>query len=358
MATLKDIAKICGVSITTVSYVLNNSDRKVLPATRLRVLDAMATLNYQPNAHARALKGVRTPVIGVVFPHPTLPFRNVYFGPVLEGIVSVATERKIATMLFTGFTWEETENGAQALFNGICDGFILVAPRRDSQFAHDALMRAVPLVMVGSNPADPNAVVVDANNRHGGRLATEHLLELGHRRIAMILGAEPPNASGVTDLDGSATSSLERQEGYSEALRAYGITPDPALTTTIGEDSDLARESIARLLQEQKPTAVFGFNDGAAYKTVEVCRQLGLRVPQDLSVVGFDDIASSATYDPPLTTIRQPIQKIGSRAVELLCDQIGGMDLRGHRFMMDVQLIQRRSTTPIYFLSEGGAPLQ
>ena len=347
MATLKDIAKLCGVSITTVSYVLNNSDRKVLPATRVRVLDAMAQLNYQPNAHARALKGVRTPVVGVVFPHPTLPFRNVYFGPILEGIVSVATDRKIATMLFTGFTWEETENGAQRLFSGICDGFILVAPRRDSQFAHDALLRGIPLVTVGSDPVDPHAVVVDANNRQGGRLATEHLLALGHRRIAMVLGAEPPNASGVIDLEASATSSLERQEGYLEALRAYGVTPDPALTTTIGNEADSARDSISRLLQDHKPTAVFGFNDGAAYRTIEACKELGLRVPEDLSVIGFDDIASSETYDPPLTTIRQPIQQIGSKSIEVLCDQISGKNLRGQRFLMDVQLIERRSTAPI-----------
>lgn len=347
MATLKDIAKLCGVSITTVSYVLNNSDRKVLPATRDRVLQAMSQLNYQPNAHARALKGVRTRVVGVVFPHVTLPFTNVYFGPVLEGIVAVATQRKMATMLFTGFTWEETESGAQSLFNGICDGFILIAPRRDSQFARDAFRRSIPLVVVGANPIEPNAAMVDADNRAGGRLATQHLLELGHRRIAMVLAMEPPNSKGPSDLEAPTTSSLERQEGYMEALRDYGITPDPALTATISHEPEPSRQAIARLLQDHRPTAVFGFNDGAAFRTIEVCRELGLRVPEDLSVVGFDDIASSATYDPPLTTIRQPIQEIGSKAVEVLCGQIDGSNPLKERVLMDVQLIQRRSTAPV-----------
>ena len=347
MATLKDIAGLCGVSITTVSYVLNNSDRKVLPATRDRVLTAMAQLNYQPNAHARALKGVRTPVVGVVFPHVTTPFTNVYFGPVLEGIVSVATERKMATMLFTGFTWEETESGAQRLFTGICDGFILIAPRRDSQFARDALKRAIPLVIVGASPIEPNATVVDADNKAGGRMATQHLLELGHRRIAMVLAKEPPNATGPADLDGPTTSSLERQEGYLEALRSYGITPDSALTATISHEAEPSGRAIASLLQDHRPTAVFGFNDGAAYRTIEVCRELGIRVPEEMSVVGFDDIASAATYDPPLTTIRQPITEIGAKAVEVLCDQIDGRNRRGERVLMDVQLIQRGSTAPI-----------
>jgi LacI family transcriptional regulator len=346
MATLKDIAKMCGVSTATVSYVLNNSQRQVLPATRARVLEAIAEIGYQPNAHARALKGVRTAVIGVVFPHITVPFANVYFGPVLEGVVSVATERRMATMLFTGFTWEETEQSAQRLFNGVCDGFILVAPKYDSQLARDLLKLGVPQVMVGTNPADPRVPSIDADNRAGGKLATEHLLSLGHRQIGIVLGWRAPRPAVPNELE-QMSSSLERHNGYLDALQAWGVEPDPGLVAINCDDELSSKREIARVLREHRPTAVFSCNDGGAYRTIEVCREMGLHVPEDVSVIGFDDIAMSASYDPPLTTVRQPISQIGAKAVEILCDQIDGKALDVRRVLMEVQLIERRSTAAL-----------
>jgi DNA-binding LacI/PurR family transcriptional regulator len=347
MATLKDIAKKCGVSTATVSYVVNNSGQKVLPATRDRVLEAVAELGYQPNAYARALKGFRTKVIGVVFPHVTVPLTNVYFGPVLEGIITQATERRMATMLLTGFTWEETEQGAEREFSGICDGFLLIAPRRDSQFARDLAKSGVPLICVGTQVAEPSVSSVDADNYAGGKLATEHLLELGHRRIGMILTEENASPSSFGKSEQLMWSAQERLHGYRDALRAWGLEPDPNLTAIISGDPVASRFAVRRLLLQHKPTAVFGCNDGAAYRTVEVCRELGIRVPQDLSVIGFDDISNAATFDPPLTTIRQPISGIGSNAVEMLCAQIEGRAREVEHRMLPVQLIERRSTTPI-----------
>ena len=347
MATLKDIAKRCGVSTATVSYVVNNSGQKLLPETRDRVLKVVAELGYQPNAYARALKGFRTKVIGVVFPHVTVPLTNVYFGPVLEGIVAQATERRMAPMLLTGFTWEETEQGAEREFSGICDGFLLIAPRRDSQFASDLAKSGVPLVSVGTRVTEPSVSSVDADNRSGGRLATDHLLELGHRRIAMILTAENASPSSAGKPEKHMWSALERQYGYWESLRAWGLEPDPELTATISDDPVGSRLAIRRLLLRQNPTAVFGCNDGAAYRTVEVCRELGIRVPGDLSVIGFDDIANAASFNPPLTTIRQPISGIGSNAVEMLCAQIEGRAEKTEHRTLPVELIQRRSTAPI-----------
>lgn len=346
MATLKDIAQKCGVSTATVSYVVNNSPRQVLPATREKVLKAVAELGYQPNAYARALKGFRTQVIGVVFPHVTVPLTNVYFGPVLEGIVAQATERRMATMLLTGFTWEETEQGAEREFSGICDGFLLIAPRRDSQFASDLAKSGVPLVSVGTQVAEPGVSSIDSDNRTGGRLATEHLLALGHRRIAMILTGEDVSPSNSGKPVKHNWSALERQHGYWDALRAWGMEPDPNLTATIWHDPVASRSSARRLLN-QRPTAVFGCNDGAAYRTVEVCRESGIRVPEDLSVIGFDDIANTASFDPPLTTIRQPIFEIGANAVEMLCAQIEGRAQEVEHRLMPVELIQRRSTAHI-----------
>jgi len=347
MATLKDIANKCGVSTATVSYVVNNSPRQVLPATRDRVLKVVAEMGYQPNAYARALKGFRTKVIGVVFPHVTVPLTNVYFGPALEGIVAQATERRMATMLLTGFTWEETEQGAEREFSGICDGFLLIAPRRDSQFASDLTRSGVPLVSVGTQVTEPGVSSIDADNRAGGKLATEHLLALGHRRIAMILTAENASPSSAGRPEQHSGFALERQQGYWDALRAWGLEPDPDLTATISHDPVTSRSAVRRLLNQQQPTAIFGCNDGAARRTVEVCRESGIRVPEDLSVIGFDDIANADSFDPPLTTIRQPIFEIGANAVEMLCAQIEGRVQEVEHRLMPVELIQRRSTLPI-----------
>jgi DNA-binding LacI/PurR family transcriptional regulator len=348
VATLKDIAKRCGVSTATVSYVVNNSGQKLLPETRERVLKAVAEMGYQPNAYARALKGHRTKVIGVVFPHVTVPLTNVYFGPALEGIITQATERRMATMLLTGFTWEETEQGAEREFSGICDGFLLIAPRKDSQFASDLAKSGVPLVSVGTQVTEPRVSSVDADNQSGGKMATNHLLELGHRRIAMVLTLENASPASAGGPEQHMWSAIERQHGYWDAIRALGLVPDPTLTATISSDPVASRLAIRRLLLQHKPTAVFGCNDGAAYRTVEVCRELGIRVPQDLSVIGFDDIANAATFDPPLTTIRQPISGIGSNAVEMLCAQIEGKTQGVEHRKLPVELIQRRSTAPIY----------
>jgi LacI family transcriptional regulator len=125
------------------------------------------------------------------------------------------------------------------------------------------------------------------------------------------------------------------------------LEPDPDLTATISDDPVASRWAIRRLLDQQTPTAVFGCNDGAAYRTIEACRELGIRVPEDLSVVGFDDIASTASFDPPLTTVRQPVSEIGSSAVEMLCAQIECRTQQVEHRLMPVELIQRRSTALI-----------
>lgn len=335
----------CGVSTATVSYVVNNSARPLLPETRERVLKAVAEVGYQPNAYARALKGVRTPVVGVVFPHVTVPLTNVYFGPLLEGIIAQATERRMATMLLTGFTWEETEQGLQREFSGICDGFLLVAPRTDSHLVRDLANSSVPFLIVGSQVAHACVPSIDADNRMGGRLATEHLLALGHTRIGLVMFSDGATPLTSGEPNAATIFSLERRQGYLDALSAAGLKHDPRLTATITGEPTTACSAIHELINLGKPTAVFGCNDGAAFRTIEVCRELGIRVPEDLSVIGFDDISSSATFDPPLTTIRQPISEIGSKAVEMLCYQIGDQPQPAEHHLIPVELIQRRSTS-------------
>jgi LacI family transcriptional regulator len=338
MATLKDIARRSGVSTATVSYVVNNGPRSVLPATRERVLEAIADLNYHPNAHARGLRGKKTNTIGVVFPHIVeAPFENVYFGPVLAGIIDIATQRKKATMLFTAFDWDEAERSAPQLCDGRCDGFLVVAPLRETRLVGDLLAREVPAVVIGTHPALARVDTVDADNIQGGRLAANYLASLGHRRIGIVLD------------EALRTSTAERLEGFRIGLRECGLPTDDRLV--IQRPADGKPRSLVEFrtwLRDpvSRPTAIFCVQDDSACRAVDYATDIGLRVPEDLSIVGFDDIACAASCSPPLTTIRQPMRQIGFRAAELLCERIDAFRTEPHDFLLDVQLIERCSTAP------------
>jgi len=336
MATLKDIAKKSGVSTATVSYVVNNGPKSVMPETRARVLAAIAAMNYHPNAHARGLRGKKTNTIGVVFPHVVHePFENAYFGPVLGGIIDAATQRKKATMLFTAFDFDEVETCAPSLCDGRCDGFLILAPRRTTRLVGDLQARNVPVVVVGTHPEGAEALTVDADNVKGGHLATRHLIEIGHRRIGIISDGDP------------RTCSLERLEGYRKALDEAGIEFDPSFVCDIAPyeagDDELGQWLVAR---REMITAVFCTQDYIAARAIEAAGQCGLHVPNDLSVVGFDDNICAVTSEPPMTTIRQPMRQIGLRAAEALFDCIDAVDSEPTGILFDVQLIQRASSAP------------
>src|SRR5580658_5243478 len=178
MPTVKDIALRSGVSTATVSYVLNDGPRAVLPATRERVLKAIADLDYHPNPHARSLRGKRTNALGVVFPHRIAqPFENAYFGPVLAGIMDVTTRRKMATMLFTGLEWGEAEFNPSQLCDGRCDGLLVIAPPRQGTWIQDMLNRKAQVVVIGTHVDDAEVDSVDVNNVAGARQALRHLFE-------------------------------------------------------------------------------------------------------------------------------------------------------------------------------------
>jgi LacI family transcriptional regulator len=176
---------------------------------------------------------------------------------------------------------------------------------------------------------------VDADSRRGASLATEHLLGLGHRRIALL--------AGRADLE----SAKLRELGYREALRAAGVPFDQALVRVGGYDADLSARAAHELLTgPRRPTAVFAANDVTAIATIKVARSLGLRVPEDLSVVGFDNIPESALCTPPLTTVDQPIRTMGERAVELLIQLIRGQPVDRTHLTLATELVVRGSTAP------------
>lgn len=337
MATLKDIAKESGVSTATVSYVLNKGPKAVLPATRDRVLRAVADLRYHPNPHARGLRGKKSNTLGIVFPHVTAhPFENSYFGPVLNGIMDVTTDRRLATMLFTGFTWEEAEQSVSHFCDGRSDALVLIAPPRKGRLIQELKSRGVGTVVIGTQPEDVEVTVVDANNVSGGRQAAEYLFGLGHRRIGIALSEDRTSCS------------RERFDGFRQGLANCGCEFDPRLAVPPwGPHGETQRELLEALFkQNHRPTAIFCVQDWIAGESVKAAQAAGLHVPTDMSIVGFDDSDHIRTIPIPLTCIRQPMRQIGLKAAELACDFADNPDRVPEVVLFDVQLIPRETTAP------------
>jgi DNA-binding LacI/PurR family transcriptional regulator len=345
MITLKDIAKACGVSTATVSYVVNGGPRPVLPATRARVLKAVSDLGYHPNLAARSLMGKRTCTFGVVFPHVVAcPFDNQYFAAVLAGIIDAATERKQIAMLFTGMSWQEAEQSVPLFSDGRCDGFLFVAPPPHSQLVKTLAERGTNVVLLGTSPLGLNVASVDVDNVKGSRMATQHLLDLGHRRIGMLKN------------DSVSTSMTERLQGFREALDLHGLSGADAPVYLFDHRQDIpyaprsSYDVTYQLLQTaegKELTALVCTHDSTAIFATEAAKALGRRVPEDLSVIGFDDLPIAITQSHPITTIRQPLRQIGATAATTLFDLIENETRCSGSKLFDVQLIERSSTGPV-----------
>jgi LacI family transcriptional regulator len=329
MTTIKDVAKRAGVSISTVSHVINNS-RAVSKDTRRRVEDAMEELGYQPNTLARNLRRQQTQSLGMVVPDSANPF----FAEVTRGIEDASFEKNYSVILCNS----EGDLERQAAYTNLLiqnqvAGIVFVAAGVSTELVEDLRRRRVPLVVV--DRAVPNVEVnsVMTDHNQGGRLATRHLIDLGHSRIACI--------SAGSHLSPSA----ERVTGYMETLWENNIAVDKRLIVR-GDFQYQSGYEAANVLLELPvpPTAVFACNDLMAVGCISAAAERGLRVPQDLSVVGFDDVKLASFTNPPLTTVAQPMRQIGKLAVEMLIESITDIDAPVRVEKLDTKLVVRRST--------------
>jgi len=329
------VARAAGVSIATVSYVLNNGPKPVHPDTRARVLERMRDLNYRPNAVARGLARRRTDAIGVLFGmiEPQI-VTNPYAATVLEGILLAASDLGRNVTLLTR-PWTGAESCAGACGDRSTDGLLLVAPRMGSDMLPALSALGMPLVVVSGRGTDYGVTSVDIDNRAGAALAAQHLLDLGHRRIAHLLGdaALPPVA--------------KRLEGFRETMAAAGATPPEELILPGRYSVQSGYDRAARLLHSSRPpTAVFAGNDVIALGVLQAASEAGVPVPARLSVVGFDDVPQAALTHPPLTTIRQPLRDIGHLATRMLVRIIEGMGEAPAHIEVPPELILRGTTGP------------
>jgi LacI family transcriptional regulator len=328
MATIRDVARSAGVSTATVSHVLNLT-RHVSPITRDRVLRAIAALNYQPNRVARSLRNRKTTTLGVLLPNSANPF----FAELLHSIESCCFDLGYSVILGNANDDPKRELFyLDVLLSKQVDGILLVSTGAYKEVLEIVTRRRVPTVMIDRPAAEPRVDTVYIENEQGGRIATEYLLSLGHRAIAVIGDASPP------------APTIERMAGYRSALRAAGLAVNEGYIVTSNYMHEGGYRACQQLLHlPERPTAIFACNDMMAIGALCAIHGVGLRVPQDISVIGFDDISLASYTVPRLTTIAQPLAEIGRIAVEYLLQRLNSPDAPLHQKCLPVALVERDS---------------
>ncbi|MBI3962307.1 MAG: LacI family DNA-binding transcriptional regulator [Deinococcus sp.] len=323
--TLRDIARLAKVSVATVSYVLNGV-AKVSPQTRERVLAAMNQLNYYPNAIAKSLVKQRSHVLTLFLQDITNPF----FPAVAKAVEDVAVRAGYSVILYNTGDQEEKEAAyVQMALEQRVAGIIFCTVRNRAA-VQSALDQGTPVVIIEWPGNIPGTDVVQVDNVLGARLGTEHLIQLGHRRVALINWVLGSVIAG------------DRLKGYKQALAAAKIPFDPALLATYDfNDPDRDAVILKLLALPDPPTAVLAVSDAIAIATMRTLHRHHRRVPRDLSIVGYDDTLA-ALSTPQLTSVAQPIYQLGTTAAQLLLDQ----DRKRHprRVTLEPTLVVRDST--------------
>lgn len=329
MVTIYDIAKHSGYSIATVSKTLNN--KSVSEQARKKILKAVEELHYTPNSSARTLATNKSWMIGVVFGENLgIGIAHPFFSQVIEGFKKHVELYNYDLLFVSRHMGLQQETYRHLQHRGV-DGIVII-----QSFGVDEMKNidmAIPTVYIDRPSEEPGTVYSD--NRSGSRLAVNHLVENGHSKIAHIMGNQS-NYAGI-----------ERAKGFKQAMNDQGLSiPDNYLVDGGYYSQAGGREAMIRLLSlEERPTAVYVAGDEMAIAAIKVIKESGLRVPEDISVVGFDDIQLAQHIDPPLTTIRQDKELIGQQAAIMLLDKITNKDTNhvNKTKMVPVSLVKRQS---------------
>jgi LacI family transcriptional regulator, galactose operon repressor len=330
-ATIRDVARHAGVSVATVSRVLNGRP-DVSRETREAVLRVVREQGFSSNRNARALSAGRTGLVGM-----TLPFVHEYFGRFLDGASEALYEQDMRIVLCP--TLHEHQREAtllELLMQGTTDGALLLLTTESSDELKALRDQGYPFVVLDPRkPLDEGIPAVSATHWAGAKAATDHLLSLGHRRIGAITGPH------------GWVASVDRLDGYHAALAGAGVLPAPELVAKGNFTTESGYAGAAGLLDtSEPPTAIFAFNDEMAVGAMKAARERGLRLPEDLSVVGFDDLERAAIVSPALTTVRQPLAEMGRMAVSLLIRLLDNQRLEALSVELATKLVVRESTAP------------
>ncbi|MDK2879815.1 MAG: LacI family transcriptional regulator [Thermoanaerobacteraceae bacterium] len=331
--TIYDIAREARVSIATVSRVLNNSS-VVSEKTRLRVKKVMEQLNYTPNVIASALTKKSTLTLGLLIPDIANPF----FAELARGVEDASSDFGFNIIICnTDYSSDKEATYISLLKQKSIDGFIISSAYYNDQNVVKLLKANVPLVLLGRDIDDSEGLPVDvvgSDNVKGGYIATKYLLDLGHKNIACLLG--PPRIK----------VNLEREKGYLKAMEEAGLKVCPEAVGYGDFKIDFGFKKTLEILKGPcKSTAIFAANDLTAIGAMRAIKFLGLQVPNDISVVGYDNTMLAEMVDPPLTTVNQQMRKMGYIATELLIKRIKGERGVGEKIILDTELVIRKSAS-------------
>ncbi|MDQ4075508.1 MAG: LacI family transcriptional regulator [Chloroflexota bacterium] len=329
--TLEEIGKRAGVSRSTVSRVINNQEN-VSPTVRERVLKVIEETGYHPHAAARSLAAQRTHVIGLIIPRTVQSiFADPYFPRLIQGIAQACNAREYTLSLFMFHTEaEEQDLYPRVLSRGLTDGVIISSSLASDPLIPRLLDSNLPFVIIGRPLVEGPVNYVDVDNLVGAHNAVTHLIRLGRRRIGHIAG---PSSTSVGH---------DRRQGYVDALVERGLPVRDELMVE-GDFLETSGYLAARRLMATEVDAIFAASDKMAFGALRALREAGRRVPHDVAVIGFDDLEASATTQPPLTTVRQPIRQSGVIAVETLLDIVENGKEATRRLILPTQLVIRES---------------
>lgn len=332
IVTMRDVAERANVSVTTVSHVINDT-RPVSYELRQRVLAAMDELGYQPNRLARSLRRGQTHTIGMIIPDNSNPF----FAEVARGVEDTSFKQGYSVILCNS----DGDLDKELLYTNVLaekrvDGILFVAAGLSTERILDLQAQRMPLVVVDRDIPGAAVDSVLTDNARGGWLATRHLIDLDHRRIGCI--------TGPSDI----TPSADRITGYRRALGEAGIPLDEALLVKGDFRYEGGYQAASQLLSTRhRPTAIFACNDLMAIGAISAALAQGLRVPDDLSVVGYDDVRLASFANPPLTTIAQPKYEIGVIAATMLLERMLDLECPARRRVLETRLLPRQSAAPL-----------
>ncbi len=332
MTTIKEIAKIAGVSRSTVSRVINN-DPNVSGKTRAKVQAIIDEMEYEPNPVARSLIGGRTRVLGLVIPMTfSSLFTDPFFSLLSQGISSTCTANNYTLMLWLIEPDYEKRANNKILNNRLIDGIIIASNMIDDPLIEGVIDRKIPLVIIGRNNSS-DVCSVDADNVHGAMMAVRHMISIGRKNLATITG-HMDRYSGRDRLSGFKSGLQENNLPVLEERIAFGDFTEKGgyLQTKL-------------LLSRTEFDGLFVASDLMSFGAIRAIQEAGLKVPDDIALVSFDDIPASARYQPPLTTIRQPIHQMGSIAAQTLIDQLESDDtVAPRRIILPIKLVIRETS--------------
>lgn len=330
-ATIKDIARRLNVSVSTVSYALNDGPRSVAPEVKAKILAVAEELDYRPNRLARSLVTRRTLSIGFVPNHRSHDIMlSPYLQVFLNAIVNELEERGFDLVMFTAKQNQSPASRLDRMLDGRVDGLIFLSPPAEEHLLTDLDKREFPYVTVAAGRT-VSCSDFSIDNAAGMNLVVDHLERIGHRHLGLI--------GGMID----HRDANEREAAFNRKVQEYGLITKPEWQSRGDFTYGGGEEACTRIItQKTRPTAIICANDESASGAMKAIREFGLRIPDDISITGFDDLPMSVRLDPPLTTVCQPVAEIGTAAVAALMEQLGGGSPVSQRF--EPRLVVRGST--------------